>query len=71
MKKLSVSTFKNEIVVNIRQFYASYNTGEELPGKTGIALRVEHWNIILKHVRTCDCHFNSLIIAWFEIISVG
>ena len=43
MKKVTVSVFKGQPIVNIREFYTDKNTGEEKPGSKGIALNRAQW----------------------------
>ena len=45
-----VSVFKGRVLVNIREFYEDRMTGEEKPGKTGIALSVDQWNSFKEQV---------------------
>lgn len=43
-RKVTVSLFKGNILVNIREFYEDKATGEEKPGNKGIALSLDQWN---------------------------
>lgn len=45
-KRVSVGEYKGALLVNIREYYEK--DGEELPGKTGIALSVEQFESFKK-----------------------
>jgi len=46
---VSVSEFKNQIRVDIREYYFDDN-GDRKPGKKGISLSMEEWNKLLNHL---------------------
>ncbi|XP_055303610.1 RNA polymerase II transcriptional coactivator [Sitodiplosis mosellana] len=45
-RRVTVSSFKGKVYVNIREFYQK--DGDWLPGKKGIALSPEQWNALLE-----------------------
>ena len=47
-RRVGVSHFKQNIFVNIREFYEK--DGKTLPGKKGISLSIEQYNALLKAV---------------------
>jgi len=44
-KKVSVRTFKGKVLIDIREYYTA--SGEEKPGKKGIALSPEQWKVLV------------------------
>lgn len=42
------------VFVNIREYYEDASTGEQRPGKKGIALSVEQWNRLKEHMDDID-----------------
>lgn len=42
-RKVIVGKFKNNLLINIREFYEDKTTSEERPGKIGIALTKAQW----------------------------
>ena len=46
---VSVSEFKNQIRVDIREYYFDDN-GDRKPGKKGISLSMEEWNKLVSHL---------------------
>ncbi|KAK9096171.1 hypothetical protein Sjap_021668 [Stephania japonica] len=51
-RRVSVRAWQGKPVVDIREFY--YKDGKELPGKKGISLSMDQWNILRKHVGEID-----------------
>ncbi|XP_073146700.1 RNA polymerase II transcriptional coactivator KIWI-like [Henckelia pumila] len=51
-RKLSVRNWQGKIVVDIREFYVK--DGKEFPGKKGISLGIDQWNILRDHVDEID-----------------
>jgi hypothetical protein len=51
LKKCSVGTFKGKVTVNIREWYVDKASGDEKPGKSGIALNVDQWTALKELVR--------------------
>jgi hypothetical protein len=47
-RRVTVNTYKGTVFVNIREFYEK--DGKQLPGTKGIALSVEQWEELVKHV---------------------
>jgi hypothetical protein len=41
-----VSIFNGKVIVNIREFYEDIKTGENKPGKKGIALNIQQWEAL-------------------------
>mmetsp|Transcript_11265 Transcript_11265/g.11301 ORF Transcript_11265/g.11301 Transcript_11265/m.11301 type:complete len:110 (+) Transcript_11265:80-409(+) len=53
-RKVSVSDFKGKKYINIREYYTDKSTGEEKPGKKGIALTVEQWESLKEKISEID-----------------
>ncbi|XP_073309470.1 RNA polymerase II transcriptional coactivator KIWI-like [Primulina huaijiensis] len=51
-RKVSVRNWQGKIVVDIREFYVK--DGKEFPGKKGISLGIDQWNILRDHVDEID-----------------
>ncbi|KMZ60019.1 RNA polymerase II transcriptional coactivator [Zostera marina] len=51
-RKVSVKTLGNKILVDIREFYTK--DGNTLPGKKGISLTLDQWNILKEHMSEID-----------------
>ncbi len=49
-RKVAVSLFKGNVLVNIREFYEDRATGELKPGSKGIALTVAQWQELKRQV---------------------
>ena len=49
-KKVTINEFEGKLLVHIRHFYEDRTTGEEKPGKNGIALSVDQWNKLKEQV---------------------
>ncbi|GAQ85381.1 Putative RNA polymerase II transcriptional coactivator KELP [Klebsormidium nitens] len=47
-KKVTVSKWKNQTLVSIREYYEK--NGEQLPGKKGISLTLEQWRVLQQNV---------------------
>jgi len=58
-RKASVTTFKNQVLINIREYYTN-NVGEELPGKKGISLTQDQWEKLKQHVVDIDNDITEL-----------
>ncbi|KAH8827999.1 activated RNA polymerase II transcriptional coactivator p15-like protein [Flagelloscypha sp. PMI_526] len=54
MKRLSVTSFKGKLYVNIREFYTDKGSGEVKPGKKGIMLTTEQWDILKVGINDID-----------------
>jgi len=50
MKKVSVSEFKGQLLVNFREYYVDKATDEEKPGSKGITLNRSQWEEFKKVV---------------------
>lgn len=48
---MTVSVFKDKVLVNIREFYDDRITGEEKPGNKGIALTKEQFESLKSQVQ--------------------
>ncbi|MCL7027951.1 hypothetical protein MKW94_015960 [Papaver nudicaule] len=51
-RRVSVRNWQGKIVVDIREFYTK--DGQELPGKKGISLTMDQWNVLRDHVEEID-----------------
>ncbi|KMZ73554.1 RNA polymerase II transcriptional coactivator [Zostera marina] len=51
-RKVSVKTLGDKILVDIREFYTK--DGNTLPGKKGISLPLDQWNILKEHMSEID-----------------
>ncbi|XP_077231793.1 RNA polymerase II transcriptional coactivator KIWI-like [Tasmannia lanceolata] len=51
-RKVSVRSWQGKVMVDIREFYTK--DGREMPGKKGISLSMDQWNIIRDHVAEID-----------------
>ncbi|KAL1748744.1 transcriptional Coactivator p15-domain-containing protein [Schizophyllum fasciatum] len=59
MKRASISEFKGQRFVDIREYYIDKASGEGRPGKKGIALNAEQWNALKQSINTIDELFAS------------
>lgn len=48
-KRVEARTFKNMVLIDIREMYTDKTSGEERPGKKGISLKKDQWELLLKH----------------------
>jgi hypothetical protein len=53
-KAVSVSEFKGQVFVNIREYYNDKESGERKPGKKGIALSKEQWKVLKSVISKVD-----------------
>ena len=58
MKYVSVRSFKNMILVDIREYYEK--DGELRPGKKGISLHAEQWNLLKENMEEIDQKIQEL-----------
>ncbi|KAI5889570.1 PC4-domain-containing protein [Schizophyllum commune H4-8] len=58
-KRASASEFKGQRYINIREYYVDKASGEEKPGKKGIALNAEQWKVFKQNIDTLDELFAS------------
>ncbi|KAI4526457.1 PC4-domain-containing protein [Schizophyllum commune Loenen D] len=58
-KRASASEFKGQRYINIREYYVDKASGEEKPGKKGIALNAEQWKVFKQNIDTLDELFGS------------
>ncbi|KAL1735497.1 transcriptional Coactivator p15-domain-containing protein [Schizophyllum commune] len=58
-KRASTSEFKGQRYINIREYYVDKASGEEKPGKKGIALNAEQWKVFKQNIDTLDELFGS------------
>ncbi|RSH82738.1 uncharacterized protein EHS24_007732 [Apiotrichum porosum] len=54
MRRLTVSDFKGEMRIDIREFYADKDSGEEKPGKKGISLSAAQWDMLKTNIHLVD-----------------
>ncbi|KAJ3051727.1 hypothetical protein HK097_007255 [Rhizophlyctis rosea] len=59
-KRLSVQKFKSMTLVNIREYYVDKKDGVEKPGKKGITLSPEAWNVIKYNLAEIDAAIKKL-----------
>ena len=55
-KRVTVSTYKGKVVIDIREFYEK--DGEELPGKKGISLTADAFKILMDARETLEKEIN-------------
>ncbi|CAL0319730.1 hypothetical protein TanjilG_03582 [Lupinus angustifolius] len=51
-RRVSVRNWQGKIVVDIREFYQK--DGKQLPGKKGISLTMDQWNVLRDHIEEID-----------------
>eukprot|EP00250_Pteridium_aquilinum_P018379 c2405_g1_i1 orf=295-609(-) len=51
-RKVSVRSWKGKIYVDIREFYTK--DGKELPGKKGISLPLDQWEVLRDNIEAID-----------------
>ncbi|KAL6521496.1 hypothetical protein OROGR_018065 [Orobanche gracilis] len=51
-RKVSVRNWQGKVVVDIREYFVK--DGKEFPGKRGISLTMDQWEILRKHVDEID-----------------
>jgi hypothetical protein len=51
-RRVSVRNWQGKIVVDIREFYVK--DGKQMPGKKGISLPLDQWNVLREHVDEID-----------------
>ncbi|KAF3439273.1 hypothetical protein FNV43_RR17549 [Rhamnella rubrinervis] len=56
-RKVKVRTFNGRIMVDIREYYVK--DGKELPGKKGISLTMDQWNILRENIEEIDKAVNE------------
>lgn len=50
MKKANVRLVNGKLILNIRQFYLNNSVGMEMPGKGGIVLTADQWDVLAENV---------------------
>ncbi|KGN54787.1 RNA polymerase II transcriptional coactivator KIWI isoform X1 [Cucumis sativus] len=56
-RRVMVRNWQGKIVVDIREFYVK--DGKQMPGKKGISLSLDQWNVLLNHVEEIDKAVNE------------
>ncbi|XP_004502968.1 RNA polymerase II transcriptional coactivator KIWI isoform X2 [Cicer arietinum] len=51
-RKVTVRIWQGKIWVDIREFYIK--DGKQLPGKKGISLSMDQWNVLRNHIEEID-----------------
>lgn len=51
-RRVSVRNWQGKVVVDIREFYVK--DGKQLPGRKGISLTMDQWNVLRDHVDEID-----------------
>ncbi|XP_038706265.1 RNA polymerase II transcriptional coactivator KIWI isoform X3 [Tripterygium wilfordii] len=51
-RRVSVRNWQGKVWVDIREFYIK--DGKQYPGKKGISLNMEQWNVLRNHVEEID-----------------
>ncbi|NP_001238257.1 RNA polymerase II transcriptional coactivator KIWI-like [Glycine max] len=56
-RRVAVRNWKGSIMVDIREFYVE--DGKQLPGRKGISLTMDQWNVLRNHVEEIDKAINE------------
>ncbi|XP_023543027.1 RNA polymerase II transcriptional coactivator KIWI-like isoform X2 [Cucurbita pepo subsp. pepo] len=56
-RRVMVRNWQGKIVVDIREFYVK--DGKQMPGKKGISLSLDQWNVLRNHVDEIDKAVNE------------
>ncbi|XP_059432510.1 RNA polymerase II transcriptional coactivator KIWI-like [Corylus avellana] len=56
-RRVTVRSWQGKVVVDIREFYVK--DGKELPGKKGISLTMDQWNVLRDHVEVIEKAVNE------------
>ncbi|KAJ7945114.1 RNA polymerase II transcriptional coactivator [Quillaja saponaria] len=51
-RRVTVRNWQGKIVVDIREFYVK--DGKQMPGKKGISLTMDQWNVLREHIEEID-----------------
>ncbi|KAK2993443.1 hypothetical protein RJ640_005137 [Escallonia rubra] len=51
-RRVSVRNWQGKVVVDIREFYVK--DGKQMPGRKGISLTMDQWNVLRDHVNEID-----------------
>ncbi|KAJ4715227.1 RNA polymerase II transcriptional coactivator [Melia azedarach] len=51
-RRVSVRNWQGKVWIDIREFYVK--DGKQFPGKKGISLSVDQWNVLRNHVEEID-----------------
>nr|AFK40203.1 unknown [Lotus japonicus] len=56
-RRVSVRNWQGRIVVDILEFYVK--DGKQMPGKKGISLTMDQWNVLRNHIEEIDKAVNE------------
>ncbi|XP_009355849.2 RNA polymerase II transcriptional coactivator KIWI-like [Pyrus x bretschneideri] len=56
-RRVSVRNWNGKVVVDIREFYVK--DGKQMPGKKGISLTMDQWDVLRNHVEEIDKAVNE------------
>ncbi|KAK6923472.1 Transcriptional coactivator p15 (PC4), C-terminal [Dillenia turbinata] len=51
-RRVTVRNWQGKVVVDIREFFVK--DGKQMPGKKGISLTMDQWNVLRDHVEEID-----------------
>ncbi|KAF9521018.1 hypothetical protein BS47DRAFT_1378456 [Hydnum rufescens UP504] len=54
LRRAAITGFKGKVYVNIREYYEDKKDGQEKPGKKGIMLSLEQWEVLKRNAAKLD-----------------